>query len=153
MKVRCIGNKYENLKDYEYGPLEKYKFGRFDITLEGEYSLTVGREYLVMGMFMFQNYLAYLVDNSGFIFTAPCYLFTLVNPEISSPWNFRVVNNKEKIYPFIQAIWGYKELCMDEQSYEDLIVERKEEAQRIYYRRKNEQLGISTSYQGLLSIG
>lgn len=52
----------------------------------------------------------------------------------------RVVDKNENIYPFIQAIWGYKELCTDKQGYEKLIVEMDEESQRIYFLGKTEFL-------------
>ena len=138
MRVKCTTNSKKDLADYEYSSLKKGKFGRFNISNEGEYPVIIGNEYLVVGMIMFQNYLAYLIDESGLIFTAPCYLFVVTDPEINSRWYFRMTNKEENIYPFIQAIWGYKELCSEKQSYEDLIVEMKDEAQGIYYRRKAE---------------
>lgn len=143
MKVKCIGNKYENLKDYEYKFLNKDEFGRFGISNKGEYPLTIGKEYLVMGMFLFQNHLAYLIDCSGLIFTAPCYLFEIVDSRITFLWHFRTVDKKENIYPFVQAIWGYKELCENKQSYEFLIVEQDIEVTQIYYRKKAE---LATAY-------
>lgn len=138
MRVKCTTNRKKDLADYEYKSLNKGEFGRFNISDEGEYPVIIGNEYLVVGMIMFQNYLAYLIDESGLIFTAPCYLFVVTDAEINSRWYFRITNKEENIYPFIQAIWGYKELCFEKQSYEDLIVEMKEEAQGMYYRRKAE---------------
>jgi hypothetical protein len=139
MKVRCLYNTGEALRPYEYNPLEKGMIGRFGATGFSEYGcVTIMQEYLVMGMIMFETYLAYLIDDSGFICACPCQLFDVVDNKINSKWHFRLIEKEENIYPFVQAIWGYYELCFDKKSYENLIVEKEEEAQRIYFKRKIE---------------
>ena len=139
MRIKCIANKHKDLEKYEYKALADDIFGRFNISKQHEYSLTVGEEYNILGMILFQEYLAYLTDSNGLILTAPCYLFEVTDTKkIPKNWHFRIVEKDENIYPFIQAIWGYEELCLDKQAYEKLIVEMEEESQRTYFRRKIE---------------
>ena len=57
---------------------------------------------------------------------------------LNSNWHFRLIEKDEDIYPFVQAICGYYELCYDKKAYENIIVEKDEESQRIYFRRKIE---------------
>ena len=139
MKVRCIYNTGESLRPYENKPLIKGKFGRFGVSENSKFSeINIGTEYLVMGLIIFETYQAYLIDDNGFISTFPCQLFEIIDSKANPNWHFRLIEKKEDIYPFIQAIWGYYELCFDKKSYENLIVEKAEESQRIYFRRKLE---------------
>ena len=91
-----------------------------------------------MGIVIFDTYLAYLIDNDGFVLTCPCQLFKILDNKIDVEWHFRLVNNDEDIYPFIQGIIGYPGLCSDKKAYENLIIEKEEYAERIYFRRKLE---------------
>lgn len=139
MKVRCLYNKGEALRPYEYEPLSKDMMGRFGVTGHSEYGgLTIDREYLVMGLIIFQTYQAYLIDDNGLIGAYPCQLFEVVDSKVNSNWHFRSIENDEDIYPFVQAILGYPELCSDIKAYENLIVEMEDDTQRIYFRRKIE---------------
>jgi hypothetical protein len=139
MKVRCLYNRGEDLRSYEYKALTKNEFGRFGASGNTEYGeIEIGQEYLVMGMIMFQSYLSYLVDDNGFISACPCQLFEVIDDRIDSDWHFRLIEKDEDIYPHIQAIMGYRELCSDKKSYENLIIERDEEATLVYFRRKME---------------
>jgi len=139
MKVRCVYNTGESLRSYENKTLQKAELGRFGATGYSEYNeLDIGKEYLVMGVIIFETYQAYLIDDSGFISACPCQLFEIVDNKINSNWHFRLIDKNEDIYPFVQAIIGYPELCLDKNAYEDLIVEKDEEAERIYFRRKIE---------------
>lgn len=139
MKVRCINNTGSSLYLYEYEPItNKEVFGRFGASEITEFGIEIGKEYLVMGVIIFQTYQAYLIDDNSFIATYPCQLFEMVDERLATNWYFRVINRNEDIYPFIQAIFGYFELCSDKKAYENLIVEMKEDTQRIYFRRKIE---------------
>ena len=139
MKVRCINNTGEALRAFEYKELEKNLLGRFGATGYTTYGgITIGVEYLVMGVIIFETYQAYLIDDNGFISASPCQLFEVVDDNISINWRFRTIDKREDIYPFVQAIMGYPELCSNKNAYEDLIVEKEEEAERIYFRRKTE---------------
>lgn len=139
MKVICISNTGKSLRPYEYHSLKEEEFGRFGASFNTEYGeVKIGQEYLVMGIIMFESYLAYLIDDNGLISACPCQLFEVIDDKIVSEWHFRLIKSDENIYPFIQAIWGYYELCFNENSYENLIVEKDEGEERIYFRRKIE---------------
>jgi hypothetical protein len=118
--------------------LNKDELGRFGATGHTKYGLQIGKEYLVMGVIIFETYQAYLIDDDGFISACPCQLFEVLDGKINSDWDFRLIDKDEEIYPFVQAIFGYPELCSDKKAYENLIVEKEERAERIYYRRKME---------------
>lgn len=139
MKVRCIYNTGEALRAYEYRHLKQETLGRFGATGYSEYGeLDVGKEYLVMGVIIFETYQAYLIDSNGLVSACPCQLFELVDDNVSPNWHFRLIEKEEDIYPFIQAIWGYYELCSDKRAYENLIIEKKQEDLHIYFIRKIE---------------
>ena len=139
MKIKCISNLGASLRPYEYHPLNEDEFGRFGCSSISEYGeVKIGSEYLVMGMIMFKSYLAYLIDDNGFISACPCQLFEVIEDNIVSEWHFRLIEREEDIYPFVQAIWGYYELCYNKKSYEKLIIEKDEEEEYIYFRRKIE---------------
>ena len=145
MKVRCINNTGISLRPYEYEPIiNKDFFGIFGVSEMGEYDIEIGKEYLVMGLFIFQTYQAYLLDSNGLIATYPCQLFEITESIVNSNWHFRLTERSEDIYPFVQAIFGYPELCSDRQAYENLLVEMEDDAQQIYFKRKIELENEST---------
>ncbi|WP_143309453.1 hypothetical protein [Chitinophaga vietnamensis] len=137
MKVKCIHNTGAALREYEYKSMEKNMMGRFGATGYSEYNeLEIGKEYLVMGIIIFKTYQAYLIDDNGLISACPCQLFEVTDSKVPSNWYFRLIEAEEDIYPFVQSIFGYYELCVDKKSYENLIVEKDEDAMRTYFRRK-----------------
>ena len=139
MKVRCISNSGEALRAFEYSVLEKNILGRFGATWYTSYGgITIGAEYLVMGIIVFENYQAYLIDDNGFISAPPCQLFEVIDSKISSNWHYRLISKDEEMYPYVQSIFGYSEFCADKKAYKNLIVEKEESYQRIYYNRKIE---------------
>ncbi len=140
MKVQCIKNTGADLRPYEYEPIHNNDvLGRFGVTGNGEFNeIVIGKEYLVMGIIIFKTYQAYLIDDNGFISACPCQLFEVLDDKINTNWLFRIVDKEEDIYPFVQAIFGYPELCLDKKAYENLIVEKDEETERVYFKRKIE---------------
>lgn len=139
MKVRCIYNTGEALRDYEYQRLKKTSLGRFGATGHSEYgALDIGTEYLVMGIVVFKTYQGYLIDSGRLPSVFPCQLFELVDDNVNDDWHYRLIEKSEDIYPFVQAVFGYKEFCHDPMSYEKLIVDIDEEALQIYFDRKAE---------------
>ncbi len=137
MKVRCLIDSGEALRKYEYSALNRDVLGRFGVTGYSKFGgVTIGKEYLVMGVIIFQTYQAYLIDDDEFISVCPCQLFELIDDKVNSNWNLRIVEKDEEIYPFIQAIFGYYELCADKLAYLNLIVEMDEGARRVYFKRK-----------------
>lgn len=141
MKARCVNNTGSILRSYELEHISNESaFGRFGVSETTVYPIDVGREYLVMGLIVFQSYVAYLVDDDGYICACPCQLFEIVDDRVNLSWRFRVVEKNEEIYPFVQAILGYPELCSDLKSYQKLIFDEEQEAQQIYFVRKTEIL-------------
>ena len=139
MKVLCVNNTGESLRKNEYNCLPKGEQGRFGATGYTLYNeLEIGKEYRVMGIIIFQTYQGYLIDGFGLISACPCQLFEVIDDCLPLNWNFRVVEKEEDLYPYVQAIFGYDELCRDKESYNKLIVDMEEEAMRIYFRRKIE---------------
>lgn len=139
MRVVCKFNLGKDLSPYENKALTKGEFGRFGVSESTEYNeLEVGNEYLVMGVIVFETYQAFLIDGNSFISVCPCQLFEIVDDSIPKNWKFRVINKDEDIYPFIQSIMGYPELCINKNSYTDLIIERDTNAMDIYFKRKFE---------------
>ncbi len=139
MRILCKYNTGKDLRFYEYKSLIEEEFGRFGVSEKTEYGeLEIGKEYLVMGIIVFETYQAYLIDDNGLISACPCQLFETIDDSVPISWKFRVIDKNEDIYPFVQAIIGYPELCLDKNAYEELIVEKDEEAERIYFRRKIE---------------
>ena len=139
MRVRCVSNKAKDLKIYEYKSLRNEELGRFGAFENSEYNgIAVGKEYWVMGMILFDSFLGYLVDDFGFIGVYPCQLFEIMDNRLSSNWHFRALDKDEENYPFVQAIWGYHELCYYKNEYQNLIVDMSEDAVQIYFKRKEE---------------
>ena len=137
MKVRCIFNTGEDLRSYEKKSLNKEELGRFGATAYTEYGLTIGKEYIVMGIILGEGTLYYLIDDSGYASVYPYPLFEIVDNKLPQNWFYKALNNIDENYPYQEAIWGYYELCCDKNHFEQLI-EREEDAQRIYFRRKIE---------------
>ncbi len=122
MKVICKYNSGKDLAPYENITLSIGEFGRFGVSESSEYgTLDIGREYLVMGIFVFETYQGYLIDGDGLIAVCPCQLFEIVDASVPINWKFRTVDKNEKVYPFVQAVIGYPELC----SNSDWIEKRK----------------------------
>lgn len=141
MKVRCINNTGKALRPYEYEVLKPNRMGRFgatECTSYGDGGLTIGAEYLVMGIIIFKTCQGYLIDYGGLPSVIPCQLFEIIDDKVNANWMFRLIDKEEDIYPFIQAIFGYPELCYDKKAYENLIVEMEKDAQDIYFKRKIE---------------
>lgn len=140
MKVRCVYNSGKALRNFELDVFLKDEIrGRFGATGFSEYNeLEIGKDYSVMGIIIFETYQGYLIDSDGFISVCPTLLFQTLDNEIPNNWYFRSVGKDEDIYPFIQTIFGYYELCNDINTYENLIVEKDYEYQQIYFKRKLE---------------
>jgi hypothetical protein len=140
MKIRCISKTGKSLRPYEYDlKLKKSVFGRFGASEDTEYNqLDIGKEYLVMGIIVFQTYQAYLIDGDGIISACPCQLFEIIDRKLSPNWYFRSIDNNENIYPFVQSIFGYLELCSDKNAYENLILENNTIYENLYFNRKME---------------
>ncbi|WP_316818037.1 hypothetical protein [Pedobacter nyackensis] len=138
MKVRCVNNTGEYLRNFEYESLPDNKLGRFGAFKSSYYGgITPGKEYLVMGIFILKDSQAYLLDDDGMISAVPCQLFEIIDNTVSPNWKFRLVEKDEVVYPFTQAVFGYEELVTDKTTWENLV-EGNPEYERIYLLRKKE---------------
>jgi len=138
MKVKCIFNTGKALRPYEGKPLKSYEFGKFGASESTHYGLLeIGREYIVMGIFLREGVLGYLIDDGGVISTYPYQLFEVTDNKLPADWYFRAFTREDDRFPYQEAVWGYYELCFEDNHYEQLV-EREEQAMRIYYRRKIE---------------
>ena len=139
MKVKCIYNTGKALRIYETKSLKQLEFGKFGSSEYTEYNgISVGKQYLVMGMIMFESSISYLIDDNGLIFVYPCQLFEVLENKFPSDWYFRLIEKDEEIYPYIQAICGYYELCFDKISYQNIIIDKDEGYYALYFKRKAE---------------
>jgi len=130
MKVKCLYNTGEVLMGYPSKPM--------GITKSTEYGLLkIDKEYIVMGIILGEGVLGYLIDDGGIISACPYQLFEIKENKLPPNWYFKAFAEGEGVYPYQEAIWGYKELVLNEGHYEKLI-EQEDEAMRIYFRRKVE---------------
>ncbi len=124
MRVLCEYNTPDNVPD---GVPNDFDFG-----------LEVGKEYLVMAQLVTKGQLWYLVDENSRPSFYPNQLFRIVDASVSNGWFFKLYAQDDGVYPFEkEMIWGYHELVFDSGHYERLV-DRDEEAMRIYFRRKIE---------------
>jgi len=130
MIVECIYNTGKVLVPYLRKPL-----GTSEITQFGE--LTIGEKYLVMGIMLVEGYLLYLIDSDRVINAFPYQLFKIVESELPKSWFFRAFTIGEQSYSQMEAVWGYKELCLEIGHYESLI-EMDATAFKTYFNRKRE---------------
>lgn len=138
VKIKCLYKSGLDLRHYENQPLLNEEFGRFGASGNSVYGeITVGNEYLVMGIVIFETYQGYLIDE-GLISVCPCQLFEVIDEKLNANWHVRTIGKDEDIYPYIQMVMGYPEFCSDTRTYENLIIEKEENAQRTYFRRKVE---------------
>ena len=139
MRVRCLYNTGDALRPFEYESLMKEMLGRFGVTGYSKFGeLDLGKQYLVMGVIVFKTYQAYLIDDGRAVSACPCQLFEVLDDRTNPNWHFRIIEKDEDVYPFVQALFGYYELCHDRKSYENLIVEKDEASLRTYFRQKVE---------------
>ncbi|MEO7988567.1 MAG: hypothetical protein ABI663_03440 [Chryseolinea sp.] len=123
MKVKCIyntGKAYENYR-MPVGYSSSSQFG-----------VEIGKEYLVMGMSLWEGSLAYLIDD-GIPHLYPFQLFQIVDSRLFVDWHFRTFGVESQM----GAIWGYYELCYSDGYYENLI-EGEDSAVQLYYKKKIE---------------
>jgi hypothetical protein len=124
MKVLC---KYNDPDNVQPGVPDNFNFG-----------LELDKEYLIMGIMLTEKQLWYMIDEEGAPNFYPYQLFEVTDNSINSNWYFKLYSRDEGGYPFSkEAIWGYHELCFDENHYEQLI-DREPEALRLYFKRKIE---------------
>ena len=107
-----------------------------------DYGLELEKEYLVMGILLWENQLWYLIDEGTPSFY-PTELFDITDSRFSQRWYFKTYSEDEAMYK--QAIWGYYELVSDEVYYEQLVCKERE-ALELYFKRKREIEKKTISY-------
>lgn len=103
----------------------------------GGYGLELNKEYIVMGIVTYQDskVLYYLIDTNGKPDWFPYLLFDILENSIPPDWFMRI--NGKRNDTDIHTLYGFNELCNEEDFY-DRLMERDEEAMRIYIKRKIE---------------
>jgi len=138
MIVKCKQNTGKYLRIYEDRKLKRNQYGRFGSSENTTYSeLDIGKQYIVMGIICFEQYIAYLIDSFNIVNPYPCYLFDIIDNSLNSNWYIKVLDQKDSHFPDIQSISGYYELVFDENHYEKLI-DDDYDSKLIYYKRKIE---------------
>ncbi len=95
------------------------------------------REYLVTGIFLGGGSLDYLIDEGEVTETCSCLSFEVIDNRIPPNWFCKTYSESDSKYSYKEAIWGYYELCFDEQHYNQ-VAEMEPEAMLLYHQRKLE---------------
>lgn len=131
MRVSCVKNKGEDLTKATID-LGGYTLGT---NFAGE--LKVNTVYTVYGISLWMSSLHYLLigedDNCPDWY--PSELFEVIDKRLPFEWFFTRL--KESEISNVKAIWGYEELVMDEDHYDDLV-ERKIDAFEVFLKRKKD---------------
>lgn len=103
-------------------------------SVETEYPLKLGETYIVYGQNISKGILKYLVIGTYENLPSwyPAELFEVSDSMLPLEWYYQYDANS-----VISAIWGYKELVLDESHHDDLL-EREDKAIRIFLKRKKE---------------
>lgn len=125
MKVKCIFNTGEGLSK------QSIELGD---SINTKYPIEVGNIYNVYGQNLYKGTLGYLLIGTYENLPSwyPAELFEVSDSMLPLEWYYQYDANS-----VISAIWGYKELALNETHYDDLI-EREDEAIRIFLKRKKE---------------
>ena len=128
MKVKCIGNSGNDLSSITLasGHLQTTKF-----------SLKIEEIYMVYGISVWKGIIHYLTMDKFNTVPSwyPAELFIIIDNLLPIEWYYKYFNSNK--YFDVSALWGYKELVLDENHYDDLI-ERKAEAITVFLNRKKE---------------
>ncbi|CDN45759.1 MULTISPECIES: hypothetical protein [Paenibacillus] len=126
MKVRCIANTGDKLS------IKTKELGNSDQT---RYSVKIDEQYTVYGQHIYKGVLSYLLLGTFENLPSwyPAELFEVTDTLLPLEWYFQFYGNENSI----SAIWGYKELVAIDSHHDDLI-EREDEAVRIFLKRKKE---------------
>lgn len=124
MKVVC---KYNNGNDIDPNLLP------LGFNSESETNLILEKEYIVLGIMLYEKSIFYLLDEDLNPFWYPDILFSISESKINSNWHFKMITKQES--PYAQAIWGYLELCFLK-GHNDRLMERDSNDMQIYFRQK-----------------
>jgi hypothetical protein len=111
--------------------------GRMAVSPEVVFELEIGRNYIIMGMGIFESDLSVLVcDETGKPNWLPIGLFEIPAGELPSGWEFCLCDPKaasggESLNRWV-AKWGYRELVRNP-DHSDGLIERDPEALKIFF--------------------
>lgn len=111
------------------------QFGPIELQIE------IGKEYFIMGIAMWRNTLMYLIDENMKPDWYSANLFEVSDNKIPYPWFFKNFSKGE--VPNVEFFCGYHELCLEENHY-DKLLDRNEQALKIYFDRKEELIKKSS---------
>lgn len=123
MKVKCLYNDPNNLPEKF---LSDFNFG-----------LQLEKEYIVTGIMKNGDQISYFIDENGKPNFYPKEIFEVIDAQLSDAWYFREYSMDDVMYNYVQMIFGYYELCFDQNHYEDLVY-RDDDALKLYIKRKEE---------------
>lgn len=123
MKIKCIYNDPENTPK--------------GIPNDFDYGLELGKEYLVMGVMTYKssNNVYFLIEENLRPAWFPFQIFKIIKNDFPKDW-YLYINVSDK-YSDCYNLIGFEELC-NNNSFFNKLLERDEEAMRIYFRRKIE---------------
>lgn len=126
MKVKCIANTGAGFSEYT--------MNHMGCSINTKLPLRINEIYVVYGQVLYRGILKYLIKGTEENLPSwyPAEIFETVNLLLPFEWYYRYQKNEE-----ISAIWGFQELVEDKQYIDDLI-ERKDEAIKIFLKRKKE---------------
>lgn len=129
MKIKCKNTSAKNLNLFEVNTINS---NEFDYNIFG---LLANEIYLVMSIVLYKDtkYLYYLIDINGKPNWFPNELFEVIDNSLPNQWSFKIYNDESDID--IYSIWGYDEICNQEDHYDQLI-ERENVALEIYFNKK-----------------
>jgi len=129
MKIKCNDTSAVKLKLSEVNTITSNEFDY------NNWGLLANEIYLVLAMILYKDtkYLYYLIDINGKPNWFPNELFEVIDNVLPNQWSFKIFNTESDVD--IYCIWGYDELCNQEDHYDQLI-EREDEALTIYYNQK-----------------
>lgn len=133
MRVIC---KHTTSKGFDLKEVTTVFTNSFDYNFGGS-GLELLKEYFVMGIAVYKdsNCLYYLLDTYGRPNWFPYLLFDISDNSIPPNWFIRM--NGKRADSDIYGLWGFNELCNDDDYY-DQLADRNEEAMSIYFKRKSE---------------
>lgn len=129
MKVKCIANSGKDLSG---------KSLALGYTVESRFDeLKIGESYFVYGMHVYEGMISYLLidEEINRPFWYPAELFVVSDHRLPVEWYFNYYGDREDY--LVSAVWGYKELALDE-NHHDGLLEREPEDMKIFFARKKE---------------
>ena len=124
MKIKCKSNQACILSD---------KALSVSGTSNTVFSLEIGRNYNVYSICLWEGVLKYLtIGEENLPSWYPAELFDVVDTMLPLEWYCDVKSGES-----LEGIWGYKEMVLDENHYDDLL-ERETGAVEIFLKRKHE---------------